>query len=176
MTPEQIAIVASSVAALIGAIAAIASAIFAGVALRAQHRAQRPHLRVKHGNAMPVYGGMGRSLAGSTLGDPWFTIEVHNDGFMPVTVTSAGAAFEDGGSAPFIRPPWPGADELPKTLQAGEEATFYLDELAKVAEVHAEHGGARWAYAKIGGGVEFRSKRIDRKWLDGWAHREVGAT
>lgn len=74
----------------------------------------------------------------------------------------------DGGNAPFIRPPWPGADELPKTLASGDEATFYLDELRKVAEVHAEHGGAKWVTAKIGGGIEFHGEPIDRKWLDGW--------
>jgi len=174
-TPEQIAIVASALAALIGAIAAVASAIFAGVALRAQHRAQNAHLRVSHANVMPVYGGGRRSLAGSTLGDLWFAIEVYNDGLIPVTVKSVGVAFEDGGSAPFLRSPWPEGDELPKDLAAGEEATFYLDPVVKVAEAHAEHR-AKWVYARLGGNVEFHGKRIDENWLDGWAKRGVGAT
>ena len=169
-TPEQIAIVASAIAALIGAVAAVASAIFAGVAVRAQRRAQSPHLRVSHANVMPVYGGGARSLAGSTLGDPWFAIEVHNDGLMPVTVKSVGVAFEDGGTAPFIRPPWPGADELPKELAAGDEATFYLDPLVNIAQVHADHR-AKWVFARLGGRVEFHGDRIDQKWLDGWAKK-----
>lgn len=168
-TPEQIAIVSSAIAALIGAIAAVASAIFAGVAVRAQRRAYHPHLSVTHGNVMPVYGAPSRNLAGSTLGEPWFVIVVHNDGLMPVTVTSVGLALGDGGSAPFIRPPWPGADELPKTIPPGDEATFYLDELRKVAQVHVEHGGAKWVTAKIGGGIEFHGERIKKAWLDGWA-------
>jgi len=96
-------------------------------------------------------------------------IVVHNDGLLPITVHSVGLAFENGGSAPFMRPPWPGADELLKTIPPGDEATFYLDELRKIAEVHDEHGGAKWATAKIGGGVEFHGPRIKKKWLDGWA-------
>ena len=170
-TSEQIAIVASAIAALIGAVAAVASAIFAGVAVRAQRRSHELHLKVSHGNVMPVYGGGPRTLAGSTLGDPWFVIVVHNDSLLPVTVNSVGLAFGDGGSAPFIRPPWPGADELPKTISPGDEATFYLDVLRKIAEVHAEHGGAKWVTAKIGGGVEFHGDRVDQKWLDGWVKR-----
>lgn len=171
MTPEQIAILASAIAALIGAIAAVASAIFAGIALRAQHRAQNPHLRVSHSSAMPVYGGGPRTLAGSTLGDLWFAIEVYNDGLVPVTVRSVGLAFEDGGTAPFLRPPWSGVDELPKPIAPGDQATFYLDPVARVAEVHAEHR-AKWVYARLGGGVEFHGDRIDQKWLDGWAKVE----
>lgn len=169
-TPEQIATVASAVAALIGAVAAVVSAIFAGIAVRAQRRLEHPHIRVRHGNVMPVYGGGGsRTLAGSALGDPWFVIVVHNDGVLPVTVKSAGLAFHDGGSAPFIRPPWPGADELPMLISPGDEATFYLDELRKIAHAHVEHRGAKWVTAKIGGSVEFHGERISKQWLDGWA-------
>lgn len=169
-TPEQIAVVASAIAALIGAVAAVASAVFAGVALRAQHRAQNPHLQVSHSNAMPVWGGTGRNLAGSTLGDLWFAVEVYNDGLVPVSVKSVGIAFEDGGTAPFIRPPWPGVDELPKDLAPGDEATFFIDPVAKIAEVHAEHR-AKWVYVRLGGKVEFHGKRIDKAWLDGWVPR-----
>jgi len=169
LTPEQGAILASSLAALIGAVAAVVSAIFAGVALRTQRRAQRPHVKVSHGNAIPIYGGSDRHLAGSTPGDPWFVIVVHNDGQLAVTVHSVGLAFEDGGSAPFMRPPWPGADELLRTISPGDEATFYVDELRNIAKVHDEHRCAKWATAKIGGGVEFHGARIEKKWLDGWA-------
>jgi hypothetical protein len=168
-TSEQIAAVVTAVATLVAAIAAVASAIFALVAVRAQRAAQEPHVAVSHSMAMPIVGGVGRNLAGSTLGDPWFAITVHNDSQVPVTVRNVALTFTDGGTAPFIRPPWPGADELPKPLAPGEEATFYLDELRNVAQVHVEHRGAKWATAKIGGSVEFYGERIDRKWLDGWA-------
>ncbi len=56
MTPEQGAILASSIAALIGAVAAVASAIFAGVALRTQRRVQRPHVKVRHGTVIQFMG------------------------------------------------------------------------------------------------------------------------
>lgn len=168
-TPEQIATVASAIAALIGAVAAIVSAIFAGIAVRAQRRAQRPHIRVTHGSPMPVFGGVGRYLDGSRVGEPWFTITVHNDGLMPVTVRSVALILNDRGSAPYLRPPWPGGDVLGATIAPGEEATYFLDELRKIAQVHAEHGGAKWAKATIGGNAEFHGKHIDRRWLDGWA-------
>jgi hypothetical protein len=171
MTPEQAAILASSIAALIGAVAAVASAAFAYVAVRAQRRAQELHVRVRHENVIPIYGGVGRNLAGSQPGELWFAILVHNDSLLPVTVKSVAVAFEDGGTAPFIRPAWPGADELPKAIAAGDDATFYLDEVRKIAEVHAEHRGAKWVTATIGGGAEFHGKRIDKKWLDGWGKR-----
>jgi hypothetical protein len=168
-TPEQIALVATAIATAIAAAAAVASAVFALIAIRAQRAAQRPHVTVKHGNGMPVFGGVGRYLSGSTLGDPWFFIEVHNDGLMPVSVQMVAIRLADGGSVPYIRPPWPGAAELAKPMAPGDEATFYMDELRKIAAVHVEHGGAMYAFAKIGGGIEFRGKRIDKKWLDGWA-------
>jgi hypothetical protein len=167
-TPEQIATVASAIAALIGAIAAVVSAIFAGVAIRTQRRQSMPHVRVTHGTGFPVHGGVGRNLAGSTLGVPWFIITVHNDGLIPVTVRSVGLEMNDGGSAPFIRPPWPGADELPKIIAPGDEATFYLDELPRIAQVHAEHGGARGATAKLVGRRSFmESESRGRGWTGG---------
>jgi hypothetical protein len=168
-TPEQIAVVVTAIATLVAALAAVASAVFALVAVRAQRATQQPHIAVTHSMVMPVVGGMGRNLAGSTLGDPWFAITVHNDGLMSVTVRNVALAFADGGSTPFIRPPWPGVDELPKPLAPDEEATFYLDELRNIAQVHIEHGGAKWATAKLGGKAEFHGEPIDRKWLDGWA-------
>jgi hypothetical protein len=167
-TPEQVATGASAIAALIGAIAAIASAVFAGIAVRAQRRAFEPRISVKHATPIPVWGGSGRNLFGSKLGEPWFAIVVHNDGAVPVTVRHAALSFRDGGTAPFMGPPWTGADSLPKTLAPGDEATFYLDELRKVAKVHAEHGGAKWVTAKLGGGVEFHGDAMNGKWLDGW--------
>lgn len=167
-TPEQIAAVVAALATLIAALAAVVSALFAWIAVRAHRAAQRPHVRVTHTNVMPVWGGTGRYLEGSTLGDLWLAIEVHNDGLVPVTVTSAGVEFGDGGTAPFVRPPWPGGDSLPKRLDPGEEVTLWIDEVPKVAQVHVEHGGAQCVYAKIGGGVEFHGKPIKKAWLDGW--------
>jgi hypothetical protein len=122
---------------------------------------------------MPVFGMTGRSFAGSTLGDPWFAVEVLNEGIVAVTVTSVAIEFEDGGNAPFLSPPWPGADALPKRLEAGEEATFVIDELRKVAQVHAEHGGARRATAKCSG-REFYTETIKKTWLDGWVPKTEG--
>jgi hypothetical protein len=168
-TPEQITGFVTAVGTVVAALAAIASAIFALVAVRTQRAALVPRIKVTHSMSMPVTGGIGRNLAGSTMGDPWFSITVHNDGLVPVTVRNVGLSFADGGTAPFIRAPWPGTDDLPKPLAAGEEATFYLEELRKVAQVHVEHGGATWATAKIGGSMEYHGERIEKAWLDGWA-------
>jgi hypothetical protein len=166
-TPEQIALVATSLAAFIGAVAAVVSAMFAVISVRTQRRAQLPHVKVTHSTVLPVFDVQGRDLSRSKLGDPWFAITVLNDGLLPVTVRTAALVFDDGGSAPYLAPPWPGFDSLPKLLAPGDEATLWLDEMPKIAEVHAEHG-ARWVKANIGGDVEFHGKRIDRKWLDGW--------
>jgi hypothetical protein len=168
-TPEQIATVAATLAALIGAIAAVVSAIFAGLALRAQHRAQRPHIKVTQRSGIPIFGMSGRSLVGSTPGPLWFYIRVHNDGLMPVTVQSASLVFGDEGTAPFFAQPWPGLSGLPATLAAGDSIDLYMDEVPKIALAHKEHQGARYVEATIGGGREFRSKPIKKKWLDGWA-------
>ena len=166
-TPEQTAAVVTAVATLIAALAAVVSAVFAWIAVRSQRRDRLPHLKVSHSMLLPVFGGQPRTLAGSKLSDPWFVITAHNDSLMPATVQSAGLAFGNSGSAPFIQPPRPGLDTLPKTIAPGDEANFYLDELSKIAQAHVEHGGARWVTVKIGGGVEFRSEPIDKTWLDG---------
>lgn len=160
MTPEQIGVAALLVTAIgVG---------IAWLALRSQRRGQRPHLKVNATVGTPVYGMTGRSFAGSTLGATWFGIEVHNDGLMPVTVSGVGIRFRDGGHAPFISAPWPGADDLPKPLAPYESATFWVDEMPKVTEAHREHRADR-AYARLGGTAEFTSKPIGR-WLDGWIH------
>ena len=170
MTPEQAAILASAIAALIGAIAAVASAVFAFIAVRAQRSAQRPHVRVTHSTPMPVWGGAPRSFAGSTLGDPYFVIEVHNDGLLPVTVNSANVTFGDGGNAPYLGPhPVMRGDDLPKRLDPGDQATMPIDELRQIALVHVEHGGAKWVTVTLAGGAQFHGEPISKAWLDGWA-------
>ena len=167
-TPDQINDFLTASGTVVAAVAAVASALFALIAVRAQRAAQLAHVTVKHSTPIPVYGGTGRNLYGSVPGEVWFAIVVHNDGLIPVTVRNVALEFSDGGTAPFLAPPWPEADALPKTLAAGDEATFMLDELRKIAVVHAEHGGAKWVTVGIGGGVKFHGERIDRKWLDGW--------
>lgn len=172
-TPEQVAAVATAIGTLIASVAAVASAIFALIAVRAQRAGQRPHVRVKHSTPMPVYTPVPGSLTGSTVGDPWFVIVVHNDGLLPVTVNSARLVFNrDGESAPFIGPPMMlggAGDSLPKRLEPGDEASLYLASLRDVAQLQKEHGGARWAEATLAGGREFHGPKISRAWLDGWA-------
>lgn len=171
MSPSEFAVLASSIAALIGAVAAVISAVFAGIAVRAQRRAQRQHVKVSHATPMPVWTPTPGTFAGSTVGDPWFCIVVHNDGLLPVTITSAALLFKNEGSAPYLGPPAALGritDHLPKPLRPGEETTLYLDLLTRIATAHTEHGGAKWVTATLAGGAVFHGQRISRSWLDGW--------
>lgn len=168
-TPEQIAAILSAAATLVAALAAVASALFARSAVNAQRDAQRPGVEVSHAVVMPTFGGLPRTMIGSKLGEAWLAIEVHNTGLVPVTITTAAIRFGDGGTAPFMGPPWAGMDALPKRLEPGEEVTLWIDELRKIALAHVEHGGAQHVVVKTGGGQERRGKPIDKAWLDGWA-------
>jgi len=65
----------------------------------------------------------------------------------------------------------PERTNLPKTLAASDEASSIWTNCARSPKSAPNTAGAKWVKASIGGGVEFRGKQINRKWLDGWAKK-----
>jgi len=167
MTPEQIALVASAVAAAISAAAGVASAVFALVAIRTQRASTQPRVRVSHTTIVPTFGAPG--MPGASVGDAYFAIVVNNTGILPVTVSSAGLATTNGGTIPFIKSAIPGGGSLPARLEPGEEVMLVLDTMTRVANTHVEAGPAKWARVSLGSGASVHGPRVKSKWLAGWA-------
>jgi hypothetical protein len=102
----------------------------------------------------------------------WLAIHVHNEGLLPITITSANLTLNTGETVPFVGPPAVldgGGDTLPKRLKPGEDARFWLDTLQNTAKTHVERGGAKWVAVTLQDGQEFHGEPILKDWLDGWA-------
>jgi len=165
MTPEQTAVVASAIAAAIGAVAAVVSAGFAGVAVWSQRQANKPHLRVSVTTALAAFG--------DEVSNALYVINVYNSGTVPVRLQGAG--FEaKGGTIPYMGTGWghpaPDGRTLPYTLEPGEELSLFWRDVRELARIHVgEQGPLCRGFVTTAGDHRFRSKAIKPAALATWA-------